>query len=351
ITDLKHNIIYVNAASKNILDYTPEEMIGHKAAEFFEGIPGNPSSLVNQATEKSIDGIWKGDILNRRKDGKLINVHVALTWLFNKDNSLLGCVGITTDITSRKRLEEELREANQALKEMDRLKSDVLTSTSHEFRTPLTSIASFVDILLNGDEDDEKTRHEFLTIIKEDTERLSRLVNNVLDITRIETGTIKWNDITFNLGDEVKKAIQSVDGLTRKDEITVELKQKDGPYPIFADPDRIRQVTVNLLSNAITFSPPRGQISVDISSGERDGKDIALVSITDQGPGITAEWQDKIFGKFVSIADKDSRQTGTGLGLSICREIIAHYKGEIQVESALGEGSTFSFSLPVSPAQ
>jgi PAS domain S-box-containing protein len=352
ITDLNHNIIYVNAASKQILGYNPEEMIGHKASEFFEGIPGNPPNLAEQASRNGINGIWKGDIFNRKKDGTLINVHVALTWLFDDANTPTGCVGVTTDITSRKKMEKELLEANRALKELDRLKSDFLTSTSHEFRTPLTSITSFVDILLNGEEEDETTRREFLTIIKEDTERLTRLVINVLDITRIETGAIIWNDTIFNLRDEVEKAIRSVNGLTRKNEITVELNEDGGPYPVLADPDRIRQVAVNLLSNAIAVSPPGGRISVNISSGKEDGRQEVTVSVIDRGPGIATKLHDKIFEKFISITDNNqTRAGGTGLGLSICREIITHYDGAIRVESRSGEGSTFSFSLPVSPLQ
>ena len=239
ITDLNHDIIYANEASEDILGYTPEEMIGNNGAKFFEGIPGNPPNLLEQASRNGVNGIWGGDIFNRKKDGRLINVHLTLTWLFDKDDNTIGCVGVTTDITSRKKLEKELLEANRTSKELDQLKSDFLTSTSHEFRTPLTSITSFVDILLNGDEEDNATRSEFLTIIKEDTERLTRLVNNVLDITRIETGTIVWNNTAFNLGNEVKKALRSVDGLIRNNEISIELNEDGGPYPIFADPDRI----------------------------------------------------------------------------------------------------------------
>jgi len=348
ITDLNHIIIYVNAASVDILGYAPEEMIGRPAAMFFEGIPGNPPNLVEQASRNGVNGVWKGDILNRRKDGKLINVHLSLTWVFDEENIPTGCVGITTDITGRIKMEKELREANRALKELDRLKSDFLTSTSHEFRTPLTSITSFVDILLNGDEEDETNRREFLTIIKEDTERLTRLVNNVLDITRIETGAIIWNDTIFNLGDEVKRAIQSVNGLIRKDEISIELNEDRGPYSIFADPDRIRQVTINLLSNAIAFSPAGGRILVNISSGKEDGRQEVIVSVVDRGPGIAPELHDKIFEKFVSITDNQRmRAGGTGLGLSICREIITHYEGKIRVESRPGKGSTFWFSLPL----
>ncbi|MCK5784382.1 MAG: PAS domain S-box protein, partial [Desulfobacterales bacterium] len=352
ITDLNHIIIYVNAASVDILGYTPEEMIGKKAAGFFEGIPGNQPNLVEQASRDGVNGVWKGDIFNRKKDGTLINVHLALTWLFDENNKTIGTVGVTTDITSRKKMQEELLEANRSLKELDRLKSDFLTSTSHEFRTPLTSITSFVDILLNGDEENETTRREFLTIIKEDAARLSRLVNNVLDITRIESGTIDWNDTAFNLGDEVKKAIRSVDGLTRKKDIPIEFNEDGGPYPILADPDRVRQVAVNLLSNAIAFSPPRSRISVNISPGINNDRREVKVSVIDRGPGITAEWLDKIFDKFVRITDdKNARSEGTGLGLSICREIITHYGGEIRVESTPPGGSTFSFSLPVSPLQ
>jgi len=349
ITDLNHNIIYVNAASKDILGYDPEEMIGHKAAEFFEGIPGNPPNLVEQAHRNGVNGLWKGDIFNRKKDGTLINVHIALTWLLDEYNTPAGCVGVTSDITARKKMEKELLEANRALKELDRLKSDFLSSTSHELRTPLTSITSFVDILLNGDEKDPDTRREFLTIIKEDAERLTRLINNVLNITRIEEKAVPWNDITFNLHDEVEKAIRSVDGLTRKNQIMVELHEEGGPFPVFADPDRIRQVVVNLLSNAYDFSPARSRITVNISTEEEDGSQKVSVAITDQGPGISAEWQEKIFNKFVRIHDdQNGRAGGTGLGLSICREIITHYDGKIGVKSNPPEGSTFSFSLPLS---
>lgn len=350
ITDLDHKIIYVNAAAETILGYTPEEMIGHKGSEFFENIPGNPSDLVMKAAAESVDGVWKGDIFNRKKDGTLINVHLALNWLMDEENKPIGCVGITTDITLRKRMEKELKEANEELKKLDQLKSDFLSSVSHELRTPLTSIRSFADILLDADEEDEATRREFLTIIKEDTERLTRLINNVLDITRIEAGVIDWDETIFDVVEEVKRAIRSMEGVARRNEIKIDLEEQGWPYPVYADRDRIQQVVINLLSNAISFSPPGGKIRVIISSGGEKARGEVSVSVSDRGAGIEEKYRENIFEKFAQIPVPSSgKLRGSGLGLPICREIINHYGGRIRVTSSSPEGTTFRFTLPLSP--
>ena len=243
-----------------------------------------------------------------------------------------------------------LKDANRDLKKLDQLKSDFLSSVSHELRTPLTSIRSFADILLDADKEDEATRREFLTIIKEDSKRLTRLIDNVLDIARIENGLTDWDEITFNIADEVKRAVRSVEGMARKNDFEIKLEEKGGPYLIYAEQDRIQQVIINLLSNAIAYSPPGGKIKVIICSGEAKDRGEVKVSVIDQGPGIEKKYQEKIFKKFAQItAVPAAKSGGTGLGLPICRKIITHYKGRIWLERSSSGGSTFSFTLPLSP--
>jgi signal transduction histidine kinase len=241
----------------------------------------------------------------------------------------------------------ELREANEQLKELDRLKDDFMSTVTHELRTPLTSIRAFSEILHDNPELDVSRRHKFAEIILKESERLTRLINNVLDISKIESGKMEWTLSSVALANVINDALLSTEQLFQEKDIELQVNLQKNIPPIVADRDRIMQVLLNLLSNAIKFCDPEaGKVSVQL----RTENNTLRVDVADNGPGIHPRDIDIVFEKFRQVGDTlTGKPQGTGLGLPICREIISHFGGELWVESTPGHGATFSFTLPVRP--
>jgi signal transduction histidine kinase len=242
----------------------------------------------------------------------------------------------------------ELREANERLKELDRLKDEFVSTVTHELRTPLTSIRAFTEILLDDPEVELGQRRKFLGIITKETERLTRLINQVLDLAKIESGKAEWVESAVDMKDVVSDTLAAMGQLLKEKNIAVEALLPDHVSPVIADLDRMIQVMLNLLSNAVKFCDPAGG-RIQIVLSERDGK--LRVDVRDNGRGISAKDQGDIFSKFHQVggvlADKPR---GSGLGLHISRQIIEHFGGRMWVESDIDRGACFSFSLPVGTA-
>jgi len=238
----------------------------------------------------------------------------------------------------------ELRAANERLKELDRLKDDFMSSVSHELRTPLTSIRAFSEMLHDDPKIELQERKRFLGIIVSETERLTRLVNQVLDLAKIESGHAEWHNTDIDMCALVEHAVETTAQLFRDRGASVEVVLPVEAPHLMADHDRLVQVMLNLLSNAAKFVPlGEGRIRVALAS--EDGQ--LRVDVSDNGPGIPAELHAVIFEKFRQGGDERSRPQGTGLGLPISRQIVEHFGGRLWVTSAEGEGTTFSFVLPL----
>jgi Na+/proline symporter/nitrogen-specific signal transduction histidine kinase len=242
-----------------------------------------------------------------------------------------------------------LQEANDRLQELDRLKDDFVSTVSHELRTPLTSIRAFSEILVDNPDLDEQERQGFLTTIVEETERLTRLINQVLDLSKLESGRTDWTIEPVDLRDVITASAQACAQLFRDKEVTLDVQLPDRLPAVDADRDRVVQVVVNLLSNAVKFSEPGlGRVRVGLVA--QDGT--VRVDVTDNGPGIGSQDQQVIFEKFRQGGDTQrNRPAGTGLGLPISREIIDHLGGRLWVQSTPGAGATFSFTLPMATAE
>jgi signal transduction histidine kinase len=238
----------------------------------------------------------------------------------------------------------ELRRAYEELKELDRLKDEFLSSVSHELRTPLTSIRSFSELLLTFGDDDRENRDEFLTIIHDESKRLTRLINDVLDIAKIESGRMEWRPEKISVVDVLENTVDLSRALLREKKMHARVEYDEPFQPALADRDRITQVVTNLLSNAIKFSPDRGEI---ILRSHIEGEAV-VVEVQDFGKGIPPDELEHIFDRFRQIVDKKAgKPSGTGLGLTICRQIVEHHGGRIWAASEVGKGSTFYFTLPV----
>ena len=239
----------------------------------------------------------------------------------------------------------ELELANERLKELDRLKSAFLDTVSHELRTPLTSVKAYADILLTQ-EVNEKTKLEFLEIINQESDRLTRLVNNLLDISRIEAGRFKLKMKKTNIGEVIDGSISIIQPLAKEKGIEVTVDIQDGLPKIRADKDKLTQVIENLLDNAIKFTPQDGRIEVKAHKEDR----FIQVSVRDTGVGIEKQDFGRIFDKFYQLGPEyhlKEKPKGAGLGLPICKEIIAQHKGKTWLESKVSQGSIFYFTLPI----
>nr|WP_287411296.1 ATP-binding protein [Pseudodesulfovibrio sp.] len=316
-----------------------------------------------------------------RRDGKTMWGSLNARAIYDEFGTLVFIDGILEDISDRKQAEQdladlnrhleqlvrdrtedlvtkarELEEANQRLRELDEMKSSFLSSVSHELRTPLTSILGFAK-LLNKEfsknfmplvEEGRLVRkgeriQSNLNIISHEGERLTRLINDVLDLNKIESGSMGWRDERLDMNEVIDVAANSVSGMFTQTTLSLVTEIEPDLPAVVADPDRIQQILINLLNNAAKFTE---QGTVTLRAFPRFGQ--IRVEVVDTGTGIHAVDQAQIFEKFHQTRSDTmvNKPQGTGLGLTICREIVEHYGGRIWVESEVGAGSSFIFTLP-----
>ncbi len=243
----------------------------------------------------------------------------------------------------------ELQAANARLTELDRMKDDFVSTVTHELRTPLTSIRAFSEILHDNPDLPVAERRRFLGIVIQESERLTRLINQVLDLAKLESGRAEWQVGDVAVASVVHDSIAATSQLFESRQVALALDLAPALPPVRADRDRLVQVLINLLSNAVKFvAAETGRVRVTASV---EGSAV-VVRVADNGPGIPAGDQRMIFEKFRQSGDTlTAKPQGTGLGLPISRQIVEHLGGRLWVESAAGEGATFAFSLPAVHAQ
>jgi signal transduction histidine kinase len=254
---------------------------------------------------------------------------------------LIDTVAISIE---RAQLYEDLQSANAQLQELDKLKDEFVSLASHELRTPMTAIKGSLSTILEGFTGDIPPKaREFLTAAYNENDRLLRLVNNLLNISRIEAGRFSFSMTNVDMDKLIKEVVGNLEEAATEKSIFLKY-DKDGPVNnIRADEDKIKEVLINIIGNAIKFTHKGG---ITVRMKEYSG--MVVTSITDTGSGIAPEDQDLLFKKFSQIRDNYAKPTGgTGLGLYICKQIIEGLKGKIWLESTVGVGSTFFFSLPI----
>ena len=239
----------------------------------------------------------------------------------------------------------ELQDANARLQELERLKDDIMSSVTHELRTPLTSIRALSEMMHDDPEMDEADRQRFLGIIVGEAHRLSRLINQVLDLAKIEAGRAEWSNSAIDMAELARHVVDAAGQLFRDRDAELVLEAPASLPPTLADHDRLHQVLLNLLSNAAKFVPP-GSGRASLRVWHAATSDTLEVEVADNGPGIDAELLPHLFEKFQQGGDARNRPQGTGLGLAISREIVEHFGGRLWVESTPGEGARFRLSLP-----
>ena len=258
----------------------------------------------------------------------------------DEDGKPLTLVGSSLVITNRKKMEQELTTAKELAEESNRLKSAFLANMSHEIRTPLNAIVGFSGILATTEEEEEK--QEYVSIIENNNTLLLQLISDILDLSKIEAGTLELNYSNIELNELMRELERGFLLRVKTDAVKLEFVEPAGPCMAYTEKNRLSQLMINLVTNAIKFTE-KGSIRFGYEMRENE----LYFYVTDTGCGIPKDKQQNIFGRFVKL---NSFAQGTGLGLSICKTLMDHMGGRIGVESEEGKGSTFWFTLPYKPA-
>jgi len=273
-------------------------------------------------------------------------------WYSTEDIDLLRTLMIQTAISieNARKVEDlkkmvELETSYRDLKRLDELKDNFLSMVSHDLRTPMTSIKGYATILMEKGDRLEKDRQlRFLSIIVKESDRLTRLINDLLDLQRFEAGKMQMVLENVSLTELVKSSVESFGGAAISKHITLKKDIPEDDFYVKGDRDRLAQVISNLLSNAIKFTPDGGWVNVRMESYQENGKSAVKVSVADSGPGIPKDKQEGLFNKFQQVESMiRSKEQGSGLGLALVREIVEHHGGRVGVESEAGKGSVFYF--------
>jgi len=278
-------------------------------------------------------------------DGSIIWLETNKFPLYNTKNEIIGILGIVEDISNRKNDEARLRETNQKLARATRLKDEFLANMSHELRTPLNAILGMTEAL---------EKHTFGTIneqqegaletIEQSGRHLLELITDILDVAKIEAGQVEMNFTTTNINHLCQSSLNFIKQLALQKNIQTTVNISSDLLYLLVDERRMRQVLINLLNNAVKFTPENGRITLEVTKIEPDRVEIA---IKDTGIGIAAENLEKIFEPFIQIDSKLNRQyDGTGLGLALVKKLVELQGGQITVSSKLGIGSCFTVSIP-----
>jgi PAS domain S-box-containing protein len=321
----KNEITSWNKGAEIIFGFSAMEVLGSKLNNLF--LNENDSFISGIMATVAKEGFARNcvtEFKTKMKDITFVNITASR---IDEDNIAL----IIRDITKEKRI--------------DQMKSDFVSNVSHELRTPLTSIKGAIDLILSGAEGPiSDSQKEFLNICKNNSLRLIRLISDLLDLSKIEAGKIKMNMKNNDLTKTLKETIAEFRAMAEKQRINLLFEGPDQLYLPY-DEDRVKQVVVNLLGNAFKFTPENGTVRLILM--EKDNE--ISVSIIDSGMGIAKEHFDMIFEKFEQVDTSSTRvKGGSGLGLAIAKSIVESHKGRIWVESEVGKGSSFSFSLPKS---
>lgn len=243
----------------------------------------------------------------------------------------------------------ELQASFRALKEVDELKDNFLSMVSHDLRTPMTSIKGYASVMAEKvDTFDKERMKKYLNIIITEADRLTRLIGNLLELQRFDAGRMTLEMADIDIVRLIDISLDSFKGATMAKHQTLESKLPEGPVMINGNEDRLMQVFANILSNSIKFTPENGRIFIAMDFIDEGGSKFAKFSVTDNGPGIPIEMQEKLFNKFHQVKTLvRSKEQGSGLGLSLVKEIVAYHGGKVGVVSEEGKGSTFFFTLKV----
>jgi PAS domain S-box-containing protein len=327
-TDQAGIILYTNAEMAMQTGYPAEELRG-KSLDLWQTEQDAPEGYREMWTAIYTGSGWSGELLLNREDGTYRDVSLAIAPIISQENELTGFVGVQSDISK--------------LKEVDRVKSNIISSVSHELKTPLTTIRTYLMLLRRGK---PEKRDNYMNVLDRETDRLTNIIEDLLDLAKLETGFPSQLE-PVSICDTVDTVINSCSAQAQEKDMRLTVNvSRDMPLAM-VNRSQLEQVVTNLIINAINYTQVGGQIEVDAGSDSAEDQLFAWLRVTDNGPGISKVDLPHLFDRFYrGDSALNSGSPGTGLGLAICNEIIERHSGRIEVESQPGSGATFTVWLP-----
>ena len=335
-------VIAVDAENRiTLFNKTAEQLTGWRFEEVRYKPVDEIIKIINEQTKKPVDSPIDMVLESREiesgtgndaliaRTGRKCPVAATAAPIRRNDGTMTGIVMVLRDVSQQR--------------EIDRMKSDFVSSVSHELRTPLTSIKAYAETILEEPNMTNETKREFIQIINVESDRLTNLINDILDISKIEAGTIEITRKPINIASVAKRSAESLEHIAGKKKIQLQTDIADHLPELLGDETKIYSMITNLINNAIKFTPENGTVSVSAKLVSNE----LVVKVSDTGMGIPKDDLNKIFGRFYRVHRPGKQIQGTGLGLAIVKEIALRHDGRIDVESEVEKGSTFTVYLPV----
>lgn len=331
LTDARGVIEYVNPSWERLTGYTTQQTLGQIPTVLKSGAKASPTYA--EMWETIMAGQpWRGQLRDRRADGSFYDVDLTIAPVMDAEGQIVNLVGVHRDIT--------------ALKEVERLKDEFVSNVSHELRTPIANLKLYQSLLQRGK---PEKREAYLQVIARETARLEQLVTDLLNLSRLDRGAITLVPELLDLNGLAADVVNRLLGMAQERRVTLELTQAPRLPSAWLDMAKMTQVLTNLVVNALNYTLPDGQVTVETSQETWENRPGVCLIVQDTGIGIAPTDQERVFERFFRAQGaRDGRVPGTGLGLAIVKEIVELHDGQIKVQSELGQGSTFKVWLPLS---
>jgi PAS domain S-box-containing protein len=342
LSSMSDGVIAVDAAKRIILfNKVAEDLTGWSFEDAQAGQADEVIHIIDDKTRKAVpspidrvlqsggtaNGTDRDVIVSR--NGSKYPVSAAAAPIRKEDGTIIGAVMVLRDVARER--------------EIDRMKTDFVSSVSHELRTPLTSIKAYAATILRDPNMPEQVKNEFLTIINEESDILKNLIESLLEISRIESGAVKFSREPVDIAAVIDQVLSGLQHLADKKNIELKAVLDDGLGQLQGDEGKIQSMVMNLVNNAIKFTPENGKVSISV---RRHGPELVII-VSDTGMGIPKEALPRIFDRFYRVHQPGRGIPGTGLGLAIVKEIVNMHGGRIEVQSQLEQGTTFTIFLPL----
>ncbi|MBR6127327.1 PAS domain-containing protein [bacterium] len=332
VCDNHDKVIMVNNYAKRLLEVEEDEILNTQIQQFCDS-SGELcfAEKIAHYKDTPLDDDGSPMPFNIEIDKRILKCLISP--MFTRSNAYVGYIIILIDITKEV--------------EMDQLRSNFISNVSHELRTPVTVLRSYIDTLYNfGNDFDFNTQREFIGVMNQEIIRLNRMVNDILDFSRYEAQNVKLEKTKQSVIDIIEDAVNQVQVLAKEHDLTISVMKEPDLPDVYLNADSISRAFMNILSNAIKYSPDGKRIKIR-AERSRDGEFVE-VSVEDQGPGLSEKDQKKVFDRFYRVENATHTVKGTGLGLHLVKVTIEkHHNGQVFVNSVEGEGSTFGFRLPI----
>ena len=332
VVDKDGKVVMMNPAAERLLGVDKKEKMGRPVTD---GLKDEQMVAMATGDLKDNGDVSKHvEVVSLNDETKRV-LQTSTAVIENENGKTVGMVSVLSDVTKQK--------------EFDEMKDEFVANVSHELRTPLVAIQKSLKLMLTqelGDINDDQKK--FLDIAHRSIERLSRLINDILDVSKMESKGMQLRPKPFHAKDFLQSTIATLETWAKDKKINIAIDVPDEPVEIDADQDRLTQVITNLAGNAIKFTPENGTITFDVNYSKEGSQDVVEFGVRDTGIGISPEDQKKIFDKFTQVSlSQPQGVSSTGLGLTIAQEIVELHQGKIWVESEVGKGSRFAFKIPV----